>query len=696
MEYPGGETINYSYDKGGQLLKVGNSSYNYLDRMAYDHYGSPVFKKYGNNTKTRYTYEPQLRRLQNLNVKSTDNSDMLANTYTFDFVGNITSIHNTAAPVNQLGGVYNHTYTYDDLNRLEIADGNWNNSGATYSLNMTYDNMHRITDKNQNHQQNGTNVSTNTYSNNYDFGDQSQPRPHAVKEIRNSGIITDQFTYDNNGNTLTHTRPTGPDPSKQFLWDEVNRLRFLYMQNTSIDHYIYDASGERAFKASMPVAAVSQNGGTTQYQATFSGYTSYVSGYMVVNPYGKVSKHYYVGSERIASRLEGDVSGFMVEDLPETQETTLLHQRLQREHQEVILGQWGIGLINQAPPTIQYAQTCRDLVNLGLMEEAKQCYCNLNGSCQDLLYYYHPDHVGSSTFLSDINGQPYQFLLYLPFGETMIEQTTASWTTPYMFNGKELDESTGLYYYGARYYDPRVSMWHGVDPLAEMYPSWSPYNYTLNNPVRFTDPTGMSVEGDYYNKKGQHIGNDGKADNKIYLVNDGVSAQDLGLNIGFITGSLYQGVRDANTTEVGGLMILTRTSEGTDNTTGEMTMIGRNGTDNVYTLEPGGPATTKANQNKRVPDGVYDVDNYSSKKYPDNFIISNEDVSKSRKILLHSGNSPRNTQGCILPGCKTGTGSVSASKEAMNSVRNFIRNNDRSVIDKKDDVKLIIRTEIKN
>jgi muramidase (phage lysozyme) len=57
----------------------------------------------------------------------------------------------------------------------------------------------------------------------------------------------------------------------------------------------------------------------------------------------------------------------------------------------------------------------------------------------------------------------------------------------------------------------------GVDPLADKYPSWSSYSYTLNNPIKFTDPTGMSVEGDIYNKKGVHIGNDGKADNKVYL-----------------------------------------------------------------------------------------------------------------------------------------------------------------------------------
>jgi len=49
----------------------------------------------------------------------------------------------------------------------------------------------------------------------------------------------------------------------------------------------------------------------------------------------------------------------------------------------------------------------------------------------------------------------------------------------------ELDRETGLYYAGARYYDPKVSFWLSVDPLAEEYPNWTPYNYTLQNPVNY-------------------------------------------------------------------------------------------------------------------------------------------------------------------------------------------------------------------
>ncbi len=82
---------------------------------------------------------------------------------------------------------------------------------------------------------------------------------------------------------------------------------------------------------------------------------------------------------------------------------------------------------------------------------------------------------------------------YVPFGEVFIEERNHTWNTPYLFNGKELDEETGLYYYGARYYNPRVSQWLSVDPLAEKYPSHSPYNYTLNNPVKFVDLDGEDI-----------------------------------------------------------------------------------------------------------------------------------------------------------------------------------------------------------
>ncbi len=69
----------------------------------------------------------------------------------------------------------------------------------------------------------------------------------------------------------------------------------------------------------------------------------------------------------------------------------------------------------------------------------------------------------------------------------------AKYRTKYLFNGKELDQETGYYYYGARYYDPSAALWLGVDPLAEKYPGVSPYVYCAGNPVKYVDPDGRDA-----------------------------------------------------------------------------------------------------------------------------------------------------------------------------------------------------------
>ena len=117
-----------------------------------------------------------------------------------------------------------------------------------------------------------------------------------------------------------------------------------------------------------------------------------------------------------------------------------------------------------------------------------------NGIIEKNLYFYHPDHLGSSSYITDREGRITQHTEYIAFGEVLFKEHGTSRSMPYLFNGKELDTETGLYYYGARYYDPRVSLWLNVDPLAEKYPHVSPYTYTLNNPIKFIDPDGRESE----------------------------------------------------------------------------------------------------------------------------------------------------------------------------------------------------------
>lgn len=112
------------------------------------------------------------------------------------------------------------------------------------------------------------------------------------------------------------------------------------------------------------------------------------------------------------------------------------------------------------------------------------------GTNERMQFYYHPDHLGSSSYITNLDSEVMQHIEYVPFGEVFIEERNNTWNTPYLFNAKEFDEETGMYYYGARYYEPKLSLWISVDPSAEEKPWLTIYCYTRNNPIILVDPDG--------------------------------------------------------------------------------------------------------------------------------------------------------------------------------------------------------------
>ena len=159
-------------------------------------------------------------------------------------------------------------------------------------------------------------------------------------------------------------------------------------------------------------------------------------------------------------------------------------------------------------------------------------------------YFYHYDHLGSATLITDYKGDEYQRIEYTPYGETWVEKTqnTGLDYLPYKFTGKEIDEETGLYYFGARYLDPKYSRWISVDPaLGEYVPgagkantkdagglpgmggiynsvNGNLYHYAGNNPIKYVDPDGRIEEIPDWNVVAKWEGTKVHAKIEAYLI----------------------------------------------------------------------------------------------------------------------------------------------------------------------------------
>ena len=264
-------------------------------------------------------------------------------------------------------------------------------------------------------------------------------------------------------------------------------------------------------------------------------WTMYVSPYMVVNS-DRFTKHYYAGSQRIASKIGAgefnnlyDASKACVtagqKDYAERM--NLITQS--RNDYYAALG------IPPGPPTAkgiygeaEYSGAYGDysLEPLGNYdvptgwpmkpykrpyggtpgppvmyekpsdpeeEGAGYGYTNAENIQEKDIYFYHSDHLGSISYITDKDGNATQFVCYKPYGEALVDEHNTSYEQPWKFNGKELDSETGLYYYGARYYEASLTAWYGVDALAEKYPNMGGYVYCAGNPVRLVDPDGEKV-----------------------------------------------------------------------------------------------------------------------------------------------------------------------------------------------------------
>ena len=536
MTYPDGEVVTYGYNAAGQVESIRSERQGkeetIVEEVGYDKEGHTVYTRLGNGTETTYTYDKQRERLQVMNLTA-DGQTVMENRYQYDAVDNILGITNAANPTSltklnkaKLGGKSSHTYEYDELNRLVHANGKA--KSASYDMVMSFGRMSEPLTKVQK-------VDSTTTAKSYNFAYKYEDSNHPTAPTQ---IGHDHYTYDANGNPTLVTNDS-TNTTREMYWDEDNRLMVL-SDNGKTSRYTYNAAGERIMKSYGTMEGVYINGapqGITFHET--DNFTLYPASILSVSK-NRFTKHYFIGDKRVASRigtgLFNNVYGRNGSYVTAGQQDYAERMNQIQKQKEAYYKQQGIapgvptmkGAYGDPENTgVGYNAVLSELGNHDVPQgwiqtprpnttpntnpgppvswndpsnpddpQAGYGYIP-NDTTKEETFFYHSDHLGSTSYITDDKANITQYDAYLPYGELLVDEHSSSEDLPYKFNSKQFDEETGLYYYGARYMNPVTSLWYGVDSLAEKYMTIGAYVYCVSNPIRFLDFIGKEP-GDFF------------------------------------------------------------------------------------------------------------------------------------------------------------------------------------------------------
>ena len=313
------------------------------------------------------------------------------------------------------------------------------------------------------------------------------------------------FMWDASGRLQDIYRPCNGN-LRHHWWNEADQLTAV-VDNGHCAFYGYDGNGDRAYKLTGVTSIDQYNAGQETFHMHFNDAVLYVNPYFVVTPKG-YTKHYYNGSQRIAAQI-GQLEN-LPNDIIDTSAVaterianacayiqSLLSPDIELQPDTTATF---VDIDGDMYDELQWQCTEEDLAwNIEMQCDSNILLPILSKDTSHLdnrvsgIYYYHPDHLGSATWITNSSGRAVQFIHYMPFGEMWYNQQGSAYNERYKFTGKERDEETGYDYFGARYYVPEIPIWLSVDPLADKYPNISPYAYSLWNPVKYKDPNGRDV-----------------------------------------------------------------------------------------------------------------------------------------------------------------------------------------------------------
>jgi RHS repeat-associated protein len=478
--YPDSEYETYTYDNVGNIAsftdcKGNTTSYTYddlyrLTEIEYEDQSTVSYSYDLNSNRTRmdddapstndyvaYTYDTWNRLLTETRHISQDSH---AVSYQYDVANRVTKM--TYPDSMQI------LYFYDDLNRTteikRYIDGQ--NDEILFD-DPQYDVENLLSQFDYGNDIHAT----------YTYDSQDRPLTIDVKDGATSLLDLD-YTYDNNSNITQlvngwrDTSSTWHSETESYSYDGLDRL--TSGSCTSWSHtYSYDKAGNRTGKDSVTYTVNAVNEVTALSDGTTFSYDD--NGNRIQKTKGNDTWDYtYDFANRLTKVEENDSTiGEYVYDG--------VGNRLQKTENSITTTYIYSG-INTVYEENSTGSACYVYGPTGLI--AKRTTINQEYNT----YYYHKDHLGSTRSVTDSSRNVVAASTYHPFGETEVEEGSEK----YLFNGKEKD-STELYYYGARYYDPEIGRFLTRDIIIISYlnpQGLNRYTYCKNNSLAYIDPDG--------------------------------------------------------------------------------------------------------------------------------------------------------------------------------------------------------------
>jgi RHS repeat-associated protein len=424
--YPDSTGVDYVYDLAGKIKQVSDPTGSY--GFAYDNLGRLI------GTTTQYSFLP---------------GTTFRNAYGYDAGSNKTLFTAPDGSVN--------TYQYDALNRLTSL-----NNSLTGQFGFGYDALSRRTALTR---PNGVNT-------NYNYDSLSR----LLSVLHQAGATTldgASYSYDNAGNRTTKTNLLS-NVTEQYNYDPIYQLTQVTQGAATTESYSYDAVGNRMSSL-----------GTSTYNYNASNrLTAIPTATFAYESNGNtLSKTDSTGTRNYTWDFENRLTSAVLPGSAGT--VTFKYDPLGRRIQKSSANGTTIYLYDGANSVAEVDQTGSLQVRYTQGTDIDEPLAEQrNGSAA----YYQQDGLGSVTSLTSGTGALANSYTYDAFGN--LNASTGTLANPFQYTGRDNDQETGLRYYRARYYDPKIGRFISEDPEG-FAADVNFYAYVGNDPIDYTDPWGL-------------------------------------------------------------------------------------------------------------------------------------------------------------------------------------------------------------